>query len=301
MRFFCIVSTIVLVSACGGVKPPAVPASDFIVATADSSYWVTSGPHGLKMRGAPMLIARVDGRFVEIFAGDDDRSYYDAVMVGQQLWARDILRGDSTVIFADTLVPRLAKAYAKKHPDEAPLAKDDETSEHPRTTVTADIEVLGVHGPYVSFEYSTDLEILDPRGNTHRHAARRAMLDLRNGKTVTDSAWQNDFRDDLPSGPDSLLTWKRGTTELTAVLANDGESARLFLRDSTRREWPVGSVAAPVWRVIWLDASVTADVRKALRKAFNDASMYNEDAKVVEIPRRAKPRPGVMLLASRRL
>ena len=275
-----------------------MPHADFIVATADSSYWVSSGPHGLRVHGVPMLIARVDGRFVELFTADDDHSYFDAVFVSQKLWARDILRGDSTVLFADTLVPRLAKAYAQAHPREAPLSRDDETTDHPGTSVTADLEVLGVHGPYVSIEYRTDVDILKARGNTHHHSAHRAVLDLRTGKTVTDTTWHEEFRDELPVGPDSLLRWKHGSTELTATLADGADVARLTFRDSTRREWPLGSVTAPIWRVIWLDASVTADVRKALRKAFNDATMHNEDANIVMAPYRAKPKPGVMLLAS---
>ena len=116
-------------AACGGRgRAAAVPHADLIVATADSSYWITSGPQGLRVRGVPLLLARVDGRFREIYVADDDRSYFDAVLVGQRLWSRDLVRGDSLELFADTLVPRFADSYAKAHPDDTPLAKDDEVS-----------------------------------------------------------------------------------------------------------------------------------------------------------------------------
>ena len=174
-----------LAAACGGGKPPAAPTADLIVATADSSYWVTSGAHGVRTRGVPMLLARIDGRFREIYAADDDRSYFDAVLVGQRLWSRDLVRGDSVELFADTLVPRFAKSYAKAHPDDTPLAKDDDTAAHPRITVTADLEVIGVHGPYISYEYRTDMDVTGERTNTDRHTARRAVLDVRTGKQVT--------------------------------------------------------------------------------------------------------------------
>src|ERR1019366_9838326 len=131
-----LVALIAVAAACAG-KPAAPPHTDLIVATADSSYWVTSGPQGLRVRGVPMLLARVDGRFRELYVADDDRSYFDAVLAGQRLWSRDLVRGDSVELFADTLVPRFAKSYAKAHPDDTPLAADEETSEHPRTTVTA--------------------------------------------------------------------------------------------------------------------------------------------------------------------
>src|SRR5665213_287333 len=173
-------------AACNGRRIPAsVQRADFIVTTGDSSYWVTSGPQGLRMRGVPMLLARVDGRFREIYVADDDRSYFDAVLVGAKLWSRDLISGDSAELFADTLVPRFAAAYAQAHPGDTPLGTNDEAAEHPRVTVTADVEVLGVHGPYLSYEYRTDMDVTGERVNSDRHTARRGVLDLRTGKPVT--------------------------------------------------------------------------------------------------------------------
>jgi hypothetical protein len=77
---------IVASTSCGGEKsatPSAVPHADFIVATADSTYWITSVPQGLRVRGVPMLLARVDGRFREIYVADDDRSFYNAALVAR--------------------------------------------------------------------------------------------------------------------------------------------------------------------------------------------------------------------------
>ncbi len=362
--------------ACGGRKPAAVPPADLIVTTADSTYWVTSGPKGLRMRGAPMLLARVDGRFREIYVADDDRSYFDAVLVGQRLWSRDLVRGDSVELFADTLVPRYAKTYAAAHPDDAPLTTNEEASPRPNTSVTADIEVLGVHGPYVSYEYRTDMDVLSGPARADRHTARRGVLDLRTGKAATVAAlfgreaagrvqddastewrlardsllalrdrrsrraqravasfafdpssftlesregeprvvyavpgevsrgslsalalepravpstpWWHDLRGELPTGPDSLLRWNRGGLELAAALTGDDDIAHLALRDSTRAIWPVGNVTAPVWRVIWLDATVLAADRRALKRAFDDASMYSDDSRIAAAPPRAQ-------------
>ncbi len=363
--------------ACSGAgKPVGAPPADLIVATADSSYWITGAGQGFRVRGVPMLLARVDGRFREIYVADDDRSYFDAVLVGQRLWSRDLIRGDSVELLADTLVPHFATSYAKAHPDDSPLAKDEETAEHPRITVTADLEVLGVHGPYISYEYRTDMNVTGERNNADRHTARRGVLDVRTGKAATvaelfgneaagraevaasaewknardsllalrdrrskraqgaiasfafdatsftiDSRdgdprvvyavpgevargsltaveldprvvpatpWWNELRGELPIGPDSLMHWKHGTLELDAALSADGDVARLTLRDSTKREWPVGAVAAPVWRVLWLDSTVKPDDRKALKRAFNDASMYSDDSRIAMAPRRTK-------------
>lgn len=378
-----------LAGACGRGKPAvATPRADLIVTTADSSYWVTGGPHGLRVRGVPMLLARVDGRFREIYVADDDRSYFDAVLVGQRLWSRDLVRGDSVELFADTVVPRYAKWYARAHPDEAPLGADEETSTHPRTTVTADVEVLGLHGPYVSYEYRTDMDVTGERNDTDRHTARRGVLDMRTGKAVSVAAlfgreaadrverdaseewriardsllalrdrrsrraqravasfafdptsftiqsrdgaprvvfavpgevskgsmsaleldardvpsvpWWNAQREELPAGPDSLLHWKHGGLELRAELSDDADVARLTLRDTSRGEWRLAAVTAPVWRVLWLDAGVKADDRKALQRAFNDASMYSDDSRIAAAPRRARPRVPLSLASFRR-
>jgi hypothetical protein len=376
-------------AACGAGKPPAAPQAELIVATADSSYWVTSGAHGLRVRGVPMLLARIDGRFREIYVADDDRSYFDAVLVGQRLWSRDLVRGDSVELFADTLVPRFAAAYAKAHPDDTPLTNDDEAAAHPRITVTADLEVIGVHGPYVSYEYRTDMDVTGERThNADRHTARRAVLDARTGRDVTVAAlfggdaagrvereanaewrmardsllalrdgrdrraqravasfafdptsftiesrggeprvvyavpgevsrgsmsavelepravpatpWWNELRGELPAGPDSLLTWTRGGLELRARVSDDSDVAELTLRDSSRAVWRVSAVTAPVWRVLWLDANVSADDRKALKRAFNDASMYSDDSRVVMTPRRTRPHGPLALATFRR-
>jgi hypothetical protein len=376
-------------AACSGHGVPAtVQHADFIVTNADSSYWVTGGPQGIRVRGVPILLARVDGRFREIYVADDDRSYFDAVLVGARLWSRDLVRGDSVELFADTLVPGYAKEYAAAHPDDKPLEKNDDAADHPGTTVTADVEVLGVHGPYVSYEYRTDMEVAGGRNFTSRHTARRGVLDVRTGRAATVEAlfghdaagrieadasaewkrardslltlhdrrsrraqrvvsafdfdptsftvesrdgkprvvyavpgqasrgslsalelaprdvpatgWWYALHDELPAGPDSLLSWKRGGLELRAALSDDGNVARLILRDSNRHEWRIGAVGAPVWHVIWLDASVKADDRKALKRAFNDASNYSGDGRIVMAPRDSGSRGAIRRESPRR-
>ncbi len=49
-----------------------------------------------------------------------------ALLVGERLYRRDLITGDSAVVFADTTVPRIAAAYAQAHPDERPLDPDEE-------------------------------------------------------------------------------------------------------------------------------------------------------------------------------
>jgi len=173
-----------LAAACGAPRAASAPTADFLLSAGDSTYWVTSDASGVKLLGVPMVLARVDGRFHEIYVADDDRSFPDAIFVGQRLYSRDLVRGDSIELMADTVVPRLAAAYAQAHPRVAPLAPDEDANDDPAMNATADLEVLDVHGPYVSFEYHVDLETHAGERRSSYHRVRRGVLDGRTGASV---------------------------------------------------------------------------------------------------------------------
>jgi hypothetical protein len=374
-----LISALLSLAACGTGTTAATPRADALVVTADSSYWVTSDRKGLRMRGEPILIARVDGRFRELYAADDDRSFYDAVFVGQRLFMRDLVRGDSVELLTDSVVPRLAREYAAAHVREEPLGMNEEGSVKPGTTATADLEILDVHPPYLSYEYHSDVDVTATRarGGVDRHASRRGVLDLRTGKsasietlfgseaadraiaaavaewdTARDSIlarhdangeraqrmlgslafdatsfsldaherepevvfavpalsqprstpplaltarpvpappWWSAQRGDLPTGPDSARSWVHGKVELVARATGEEGRARLVLRDADRREWALGSVTAPVQRVLWLDASVSAEERRALHRAFNESAQGSEETRIAAGARRFSP------------
>ena len=173
-------------AACGAhdrkvamVTPP--PPAEFLVATQDSTFWVRTDPRGIRVRGAPLTLAKFDDRFYEIFLADDDRSYENAVLVGLKLYRRDLLHGDSAVVFEDTIVPRMARDYARTHPGERPLAPDEDGSDDPPLQALADLEIVGVHGPYLSYEYHVDVT---SRGGDPWHATRRGVIDLRSGRSL---------------------------------------------------------------------------------------------------------------------
>lgn len=160
--------------------PP--PPAEFIVVAGDSTFWVRSDTSGVRVRGSSMLLTRIDGRFHEIYVADDDRSYYDAVFIGQRVYRRDIERGDSTLVFDDATVPRLARAYAVSHPTEVPLEPEEEGADRPATVATTDIAILDIHGPFLSYEYRADLAVA---GQPDRRLMRRGVLDLRTGRPAS--------------------------------------------------------------------------------------------------------------------
>jgi len=161
-----------------GMPPPA----EFLVSGPDSTFWISTTSGHVSMRGAPLTVARVDDRFYELYAADDDRSYSNALLVGERLYRRDLLTGDSVVVFSDTTVSHIAAIYARTHPDERPLAPDEETDGDPSTSATAEVDILDVFGPFLSYEYHVDIKLPHQRG---WHTTRRGVLDLRTGKATS--------------------------------------------------------------------------------------------------------------------
>lgn len=170
-----------LLSACAHSRsadsaPP--PRAEFLLSTIDSTFWVATTSGAARVRGAPLVLARYGGHYYELFTADDDFSYDDALLLGERLYRRDIVSGDSTVVFADTTVERVAMAYARAHPDERPLGPNEDGEADPSTSATAEVDILGVLGPFVSYEYHVDIDLPD---NRPWHSTRRGVIDLRTG------------------------------------------------------------------------------------------------------------------------
>lgn len=196
----------------------APPRAEFLVATQDSTFWISTNGAKVRTRGAPLILARYDGRFYELYVADDDRSFQDAMLVGLRLYRRDLQSGDSAVVFEDSVVPRIARAYLAAHPHAHRLAPDEDGDEEPATQATADLQVVDVHGPYLSFEYHVDVAQPNVRP---WHAIRRGVIDLRNGRPAglsdlfppsVASALVDSGRHELSSALDSL----RGDSRETA-------------------------------------------------------------------------------------
>jgi hypothetical protein len=173
-----LVVLLTLFVACTRSRPPA-PRAEFLVSGGDSTFWVASGDTGIHVRGSPLLLARYEGHFYEVFVADDDFSFDDALLIGQRVYRRDLLSGDSALVFIDTVVPRFASAYARAHPDERPLDPDEDGRSDPATVATAEVGILDLLGPYLSYEYHQDLEL---PGRRPWHTTRHGVIDLRSGR-----------------------------------------------------------------------------------------------------------------------
>jgi hypothetical protein len=163
----------------------APPRAEFLIAAGDSSFWVRSQNGRLKIRAAPLQLARLRGRFHEIYVADDDRSHYEALIVGQRVFRRDLQTGDSVAIFEDTTAASIERWYRGEHPNDPRVSAEEEVSEHPIVEATAEIGLLDAFGPYQSYEYHADGLI---QGGAEWHVTRRGVIDLEKGDQVSIAA-----------------------------------------------------------------------------------------------------------------
>ena len=161
---------------------PPPPRAEFLVAAGDSTYWVLAAPEGIRRRGSSMMLARVGSDFYEIYTADEDRSFYDALFVGQRVYRRDLVTGDSALVYRDTIVPEAQHRWAASHPGESPLLPDEDANERPASNASAEVELLDVHDAYLSLEHHTDLDV---GGVRHMHRTVRRVVDLRSRRAAT--------------------------------------------------------------------------------------------------------------------
>ena len=218
---------LLLAAACTGRQGPPPPPSEFLVAAGDSTFWITTGTQGISVRGAPIALAHLEGRLYELYVTDDDRSYFDAVMVGQRLYRRDLITGDSAAVLEDTTVSRLATAYAAAHPAERRLEPHEEASDDPEVYATADLEIIAVHGPYLSFEHHADIGLPD---GSEIHSIRRGVVDLR---TKAPSAVEDLFgkAEGARAIAEARRTFADGIDSLLASSEQDAQDVGRVIRD----------------------------------------------------------------------
>jgi hypothetical protein len=323
----------------------------------------------------------VGGRFFELYVVDVDESFRGADLVGQAVYRRDLRTGDSLLVFRDTLVPQLAREYARLHPDDHRIGPDEEPDDEPLWRATATLDLGAEHGSFVSYSLHTDVE----RENEPLwHTSRRGVLDLTRGRpasladvigagadlsaverrrddalrsaidsvrasrdergaralatlshyhldpasfsiTTVDGGpaiafalpgsgpgdaghvlplapirigepiWWREAAASLPvaSADGARDVWRHGSYEVVVRYESTGD-ARLSLRDSTSREWPIGRVSAPATRIFWLDRpGFDADTRRALIRAFDEAAAYGEGSTIASDDRNLKAHPAL--------
>lgn len=267
--------TLVLAGACA-LPPPPPPTAEFLVSAGDQTFWVRSDNSGLRIRGSPLILARTGGRYYEVYVGEIDRSFPRALFSGERVFRRDLATGDSSVIYDDTVVVRMAADYRRRHPRAPTLGPDDDPDDNIEVSAVGETDILNVLGPYVAIEHRLSIEHADEHSVDD---TTRAVIDLRTGKPVELDLVLRDttVREAAGEGGVSNRRWRHDGYDVISHYDSAQKANALAMRDRRGREWKLGMVSSSYVQIFWLDKpTVDARTRHALSRAFNDATTYGE-------------------------
>ena len=118
---------VVLTLAGCSLPDPHPPAAEFLVADGGSTFWVTSGPAGIHARVSPLILTRAGNRYYQVYVAERIRTYQDAMFSAEPIYRRDIISGDSTLLWEDPKIDAWETVYLARHPSARPLDPDDLT------------------------------------------------------------------------------------------------------------------------------------------------------------------------------
>ena len=276
-------------AACALPSPPP-PAAEFLVSSSDATYWVQSSRRGFHIRRSPLILARTGGKYYELFVEELDRSYANALFTGERIFRRDIDTGDSAVIFEDTAVIRRASAFHRDHPEVPSLDSRDEDQEDADYSVSGETDILNVLGPYVALEHRLAVD----RGTVSSEDTSRAVIDLRSGATagIAQIAADPLAREASGFAKDHERRWHNAVYDVVAHIDLSAGTQSVLLDDRHGRQWRLGVLKSPYIQIFWLDSpKIDTRSRRALIRAFNEATSYGEPIQLVIHEWRPHPRP----------
>lgn len=171
----------ILVSACGiSPRSGARPEAEFLLVADDSTAWVHTFADTVIVHRAALRITTLDRRLIEIYMAEEPINFEDASFLVTRVFRRDLVRGDSTLLFADSTVLSEAMAFARAHPDAERLDENDGESLSERS-LESSVTLLASVGPTLSIEVHRDRN----QGDAGTHDTFRATIDLRTGRRLT--------------------------------------------------------------------------------------------------------------------
>ena len=274
-------SPLILIPLMGCSLPaPAPPSAEFLVADASTTYWVKSGPRGISARTSPIILTSADNRFYEVYVGEVTRSYEDAIFIREPIYRRDVLSGDSKLLFDDTRISVWERSYLSGNPDARLLDPEEDGDEDLAIAATGEAEILAVAGPYLLFDRWATLE----RENFQEADSARGAIDIRSGESISLGTL---LRDSAALGLGAVkeekgLRWRHSGYDVLARWDSERQETAVLLRDLRGHEWPLGYVDSQLPRIFWLDEPrVDGKLRTALANAFEDARSEDFDTHLV--------------------
>lgn len=149
----------------------------------DSTYWIRSSSDGLRVRSAPILLTRDGLQFHKLSIVEEIIDFFDAEFVRERLFGYPVARSDSTMLYADEAVAQAMARWMSANPDETPINASDEDAPEPESSAADFIEVIDVHGRWVSWAHAIDIDVVG--ADPHQHERRRGVVDIVSGARAT--------------------------------------------------------------------------------------------------------------------
>jgi hypothetical protein len=254
---------------------PRPPAGEFLVADGSSTYWVTSGPAGIHARVSPLILTRSRGRYYEVFVGESTRSYTDAIFSAEPIYRRDLMTGDTTILWQDPKINAWENVYLAHNPSAQLLDPDDDNDDAVSLSATGESEILGVVGQYVLYTHRSMIQ----NAEIERADTARGIIDVGTARDVPLSVLARDTSSIVGGGvrEKGATRWRHRGYEVIARFDPDRAQTEMILKDARRHVWRLGWVNSPVPRIFWLDEPrIDSRVRTAIAQAFEGA-MSDED------------------------
>jgi hypothetical protein len=254
---------------------PRPPAGEFLVADGSSTYWVTSSKAGIHARVSPLILTRAGGRYYEVFVGESTRSYTDAVFSAEPIYRRDLMTGDTTVLWQDPKINAWENVYLARNPSARLLDPDDDNEDAVSLSATGESDIIGVVGKYVLYTHRSMIQ----NAEIERADTARGIIDVGLGKDVPISTLAHDTASIVGGGirEKGVTRWRHKGYEVIARFDPERAQTEMSLKDNRRHLWRLGYVNSLVPRIYWLDEPrIDARVRTALAQAFEGA-MSDED------------------------
>jgi|SRR5687767_3666944 len=276
---------LIALTACS-LPAPDPPRAEFLIADASTTYWVTSGPRGISARTSPLILTSADDRFYEVYVGEVTRSYEDAIFIREPIYRRDVLSGDSKLLFEDTRISAWERSYLSGNPDARLLDPEEDVEAEVAVAATGEAEILAVAGPYVLFDRWATLE----REDFQQADSARSAIDIRSGESIPLGALS---RDSVTFGAGAVregrgFRWRHSGYDVLAEWDDEKAETSVVLRDRRGRKWQLGFVDSKLPRIFWLDdPRMDRKLRAALAAAFEEAR--SDDMETQLVSRRTSP------------
>jgi Uncharacterized conserved protein (DUF2203) len=168
-------------TACGTTpRRSARPDAEFLLVADDSTAWVHTFADTVIVNRAPLRLATLDRRLIELYVAEEPIEFEEASFLVTRVFRRDLVRGDSTLLFADSTVLAAAMAFVRANP-EAERLDDGDAEVPPGQSFESSITLLGTVGPTLGIEVHRDRNA----GELGTHDTFRATIDLRTGQRLT--------------------------------------------------------------------------------------------------------------------